>query len=109
MIVRAAGQPGVNALQQIVQVITGGRHRYPRQRRPVVGIFDRVRDLRQQQSGGPVDRAAAPGKRLVREPAGGVDEHHALGPPLHHEPGEPGEVVGQLGAAQRGGGLGIQG
>ena len=109
MIFRAAGPPGVDAFQQIVQVIAGGRHRYPRQRRPVVGIFHRVRDFRQQQPGGPVDGAAAPGERLVREPAGGVDEHHALGPPLHHEPGEPGEVVGQFGAAQRGGGLGIEG
>ena len=101
--------PGVDAFEQVAEVIGDGGNGYPGQRRPVVRILQHVRDLGQQQPGGPVDRTAAPGERLIGKPAGGVDQHHALGPPLHHEPGEPGEVVGQFGAAQRGGGLGVQG
>ena len=107
MICRAARHPRIDAFQQIAQVVGGVGNGYPGQRGPVVRILQNVRDLGQQQPGSPVDRTAAAGERLIGKPAGGVDQHHTLGPPLHHEASEPGEVVGQFGATQRGGGLGV--
>jgi len=71
---RAATRPGgavrpgparVDAVQQLEQIIGGQGNGYPRQRRPVVGVLQDIRDLGEQQPGGPVDRAAAAGERLV--------------------------------------------
>ena len=108
-----AGRPGraarVDPVEQGPLVVVDGRYRQPGQRRAVVGVLQQVGDLGQQQAGGAVDRAAPAGEPLVGERAGGVGQQHALGPPFHDQAGEPGQVVGQVGAAQRGGGLPVEG
>ena len=108
-----AGRPGwaarVDPVEQGSLVVVGSRHRQPGQRRAVVGVLQQVGDLGQQQTSGAVDRAAPAGEPLVGERAGGVGQQHALGPPFHDQAGEPGQVVGQVGAAQGGGCFSVEG
>ncbi len=59
----------------------------------LVGVFEDVGDLGEEQAGGAVDGAAPAGERAVGEPAARVGEQHALGPALDGEAGEAGEVL----------------